>query len=87
MKTFRPFNLNDHIKVKLNKHGHKIHRTRYDDLMLKFVTKPFDYVPPKEDENGWSQWQAWEFMQLFGQHMGNGFNNPCETGIYIQEQE
>lgn len=85
-KTFIPFNLNDYIKVKMNQQGLAIYRKRYDDLWNG--KKPlFEYQPPKTDENGWSEWQAWEFMHIFGQHLGNGFNNPCETSVYIQNNE
>lgn len=87
MKTFRPFNLNDYIKVKLTEMGLKIHRARYDSLWAIGQQPFFEYQPPTIDENGWSEWQAWEFMQIFGAHFSNGFNNPCIIKIYFEERE
>lgn len=33
-----------------------------------------------EDEECWSKWQLWEFMQVFGGMFGLGREMPC-TGV------
>jgi hypothetical protein len=40
-------------------------------------------VPPKEDAEGWSEWQLWVLMQEFGPHMGLGFLAVIETEIEV----
>lgn len=37
-----------------------------------------------EDENGWSQWQAWILMETFGQYIGLGLPNPFDVIIQVQ---
>ena len=50
--------------------------------------KPEDYIPPKEDTEGWSTWQLWDLMQRFGQHFylqNTPAQMPFETTIEIIE--
>jgi len=47
----------------------------------------FKYTPPKEDANGWSKWQAWDFMATFGQFMRLGGENVISTNIQIVVRE
>ena len=80
------FNLNEHVKVKLTNVGRQIHRKNFDILYagapdsLKGV-----YRPPKEDENGWSEWQLYELMNEFGKdlHIGMASNNPIMPTIKL----
>lgn len=79
-----PFNINDHVRVRLTKRGRELNRKRYDELMAKWPGKPlYDYTPPKEDEKGWSEWQLWALMEEFGRHMCIGTETPFETEIGI----
>jgi len=77
-----PFNINDQIRVKLTDHGRKIHREQFEELRAFCKkTSEWKYVPPAEDENGWSSWQLWCLIDLFGAHVGMGCQSPFETNI------
>lgn len=66
-------NLNDHIKVKLTDLGKDIYYHRYDEFNKLYgiygreVLKP---IFPEEDENGYTKFHLWEFIELYGEHIG-----------------
>jgi hypothetical protein len=75
MQLKQPFNINSTVRVKLTDKGRHVHRIKYSRL-------GHEYVPPKEDPEGWSEWQLWVLMHDFGDSMSLGFNNlPFETSI------
>lgn len=59
------YNPNCVIKVKLTDHGKDIYYHQYDHLYP--VLKP---TYPKEDESGYTSFQMWHFMELYGSHIG-----------------
>ena len=77
------FNINNYIKAKLTKRGHEIHRANYARLFAGYLVEKYPYAPPAEDADGWSKWQAWDFMSTFGPHMGCGSDVPASTEIII----
>lgn len=82
-------NINHDVKVKLTDYGREICHKQWSDTMTYFDRRDkFPYVPPKEDENGWSTWQLWDLMNTFGEvlYMGNP-KLPFETEIEIIENE
>jgi hypothetical protein len=76
-----PFNINNYIKVRLTDRGRAVHRENYERLFHGHLIEKYPYQPPAEDKDGWSKWQAWDFMASFGPYMGNGLNAPAETEI------
>lgn len=71
-------NLNDNIKVKLTEHGKDIYYHQYDrtnKLLGREVCKP-SY--PIIDEDGYTTFQLWCFMELYGVHMGMTLPNVIE---------
>lgn len=80
-------NLNDLIKVKLTDWGKDIYYHQWDEtnqIAGREICKP---MFPKEDENGYTKFQLWCFMELYGKHMGIALPNviePIEL-IYIGE--
>ena len=71
-------NLNDEIKVKLTEHGKDIYYHQYDRLntaLGREVCKP-NY--PKVEEDGYTTFQLWCFMELYGVHMGMTLPNVIE---------
>ena len=58
------FNLNDDVKVKLTDHGR-------DLLAKKRLTR-------QPDEAGYTKFQLWELMNIFGEHFYNGCSIPFE---------
>lgn len=78
------FNVNDYVRVKLTDRGRTIHRTDHENFAAHYPGVDLPYKPPTEDANGWSTWQMWHLMQLFGPHIVMGFNPPFEPTIEIE---
>ena len=79
-------NLNELIKVKLTDWGKKIYYHQYDmvnRIVGKEVCKP---KLPKEDENGYTEFQLWCFIELYGEHMGNALPNVIEPFEIVYER-
>lgn len=71
-------NLNDPVKVKLTDHGKEIYYHQYDrtnQIAGKEICKPSF---PKEDENGYTEFQLWCFIKLYGTHIGMLLPNVIE---------
>lgn len=81
-------NLNSTVKVKLTQLGRDRHRSNHYDfwngVMLRLREAP-SYVPPLEDENGWSIWSLWELIQSFGKYSTKGGNLCFESEIDVME--
>lgn len=63
-------NLNESINVRLTDIGKDIYYHQFDELNErcgKIVCKPSF---PKEDADGYTQFQLWHFMELYGEHIG-----------------
>lgn len=72
MRIWADFNANHHVRVHLTDHGRAVHRRQHELLLghLRAVARDeFPYVPPEEDEDGWSKWQMWSLLQTFGPHV------------------
>jgi len=79
-------NLNEPIKVKLTDWGKEIHYHRYDranQIAGREICKP---KFPKEDENGYTEFQLWCFMKLYGEHMGMTMPNVIEPLEIVYER-
>lgn len=88
VKIFVPFNINETVRVKLTDHGRKIHREHFRKLNATIpVTADLKYMPPKEDAEGWSEWQMWCLMEAFGPHIGMCREQPFETSIEFQVEQ
>ena len=87
-KTAIPFNVNHYVRVKLTPEGHRLLRKQHDEIYERTLHfhKP-DYVPPKEDEDGWSQWQLHDLMFRLGSHCYNGCHVPFETNFEFLVEE
>jgi hypothetical protein len=68
--TIIKFNINNYVKVKLTPMGKEILKETY-----------FENIA--EDDNGWSRWQLWELMLIFGKHLHMGLDNPFEIEIKL----
>lgn len=84
---FVQININDIVRVKLTDLGRCIHAMEHDLFWAKTGREPPAYVPPKEDAEGWSEWQLWRVMELFGPHLGFGSKTPFETVIHVHEEQ
>ncbi len=71
-------NLNEPIKVKLTDRGKEIYYHQYDrtnQIAGREICKPSF---TKEDENGYTKFQLWRFMKLYGMHIGILLPNVIE---------
>lgn len=85
MNTLQDFNVNDDVQVQLTDYGRECLRRNHDEIVsLCGGYDPFPLKLPKEDANGWSQWQLWELMNKFGKYMCNGCTIPFNTIIRIE---
>lgn len=67
------FNINNIVRVKLTDIGKRIISGK------KYM--------PAEDERGWSEWQMWDLMNVFGEHIYLGMSLPFEAEIEIMEND
>lgn len=75
-------NLNDEVWVKLTEEGHDIHYEQHRELR-RSMKMPLPYNAPKEDAEGWSKWQLWHLMEVFGPHIRLGSKPPIHTVIRL----
>lgn len=79
-------NLNEPIKVKLTDWGKEIYYHQYDrtnQIAGKEICKP---KFPKEDKNGYTEFQLWCFIELYGEHMGMILPNVIEPLEIVYER-
>ncbi len=80
-------NLNEPIKVKLTDWGKEIYYHKHDmvnQIAGREICKPSF---PKEDENGYTEFQLWCFIELYGTHMGMTLPNVIEPLEIVYERE
>lgn len=70
------FNINYKVRVKLNRWGRGI----YMDHYAKYGV---ECEPPERDSDGWSEFQLWNLMEIYGPHMTIGMKVPFETEIAL----
>ena len=78
-------NLNEPIKVKLTDWGKEIYYHQYDrinQIAGREICKP---KFPKEDENGYTKFQLWRFIELYGMHIGMTLPNVIEPLEIVYE--
>ena len=79
-------NLNEPIKVKLTEWGKEIYYHQYDRVNRiagREICKP---KFPEEDENGYTEFQLWCFIELYGEHMGMTLPNVIEPLEIVYER-
>ena len=79
------FNINDKVRVKLTASGREALARQHAEFWASTGRPaPYDYTPPKEDHEGWSEWQLWALMQDLGHLLRPGFlEQPFETTIQL----
>ena len=66
-----PFNMNDHVYVRLTARGVLVFRARYG-------------CKPDVDKDGYSKFQLWEFAMIFGDFCSIGFDLVCKPEFLIE---
>ena len=77
------FNINNMVQIRMTQSGHQDYADHLASLGAFSSAGLVDYHP--EDENGWSTWQLWEVMSVFGPHIDHGVEPVFETTIIIPE--
>lgn len=76
-------NINNYVRIKLTARGRQVHRERHDEIRKVFPNAYPEYKAPEEDADGWSRWQLWEVMGIFGPNIFMGCIQPFETTIEL----
>jgi hypothetical protein len=74
-----PFNANDSVRVKLTAEGRRVYRAFYKRLGL-------EPMPLDTDASGWTQFQLWRLMQVFGPSTRMGGPNLFEMTMQIESK-
>lgn len=80
-------NLNEPIMVKLTDLGKEIYYHRFDDLNQwagRTVIKPSF---PAEDPDGYTAFQLWAFIELYGNHIGMMKPNVIEPLEIVYQKD
>lgn len=80
------FNINNYVRVKLNDYGRQILLEQFLErrAIRPDVFREFNLL--QEDNEGWSKWQMWNFMNTFGEYVHLGAELPFEAEIEIVDQ-
>ena len=68
--NIQKINMNEIIKVKLTPYGAEIYYKQFDELNKqrgREICKPH---MPRIDKDGYTEFQLWHFIELYGQHIG-----------------
>lgn len=80
-------NLNENVKVKLTDYGKDIYYHQYDELNRRLGKELLEPSFPIIEEDGYTEFQLWMFMELYGEHIGIGKKNVIEPLEIVYEGE
>lgn len=86
----KSININNNIEVKLTEYGKQLYKQYYIDLFKHLPISKVESLMPKLKTNkkGISEFQLWDFMQLFGKHFSMGNKNIIDKNIiFINKKE
>ena len=74
-------NINDEIKVKLTAYGKEILDKDVENILpiMKTCISDKTYYPYHTDNEGYTKFQLWDFMRIFGTHFWNGCPQVIEN--------
>ena len=79
-------NLNEPIKVKLTDWGKEIYYRQYNRINQIVGRNICEPKFPKEDKNGYTEFQLWCFIELYGEYMGMTSPNVIEPLEIVYER-
>lgn len=88
--VMKQLNLNTTIKVKLTPYGADIFYHQYDNFLKQYPHLKETIKPrmPEIDENGFTEFQLWSFIEIFGTHIGMACKNVIEPiDIFLSEKD
>ncbi len=87
----KKLNLNDKVKVKLTPLGADIYYHQFDKVSEKIklvCDEPLEPRMPKIDKDGFTEFQLWHFIKLYGEHIGTGSPNVIsDIFLYISDDD
>ena len=88
-KNYKALNINEFIKVKLTQKGKLIYLEHQIEMQKRFNRDGIKIEVPlniEVDTEGFSSFQLWRFMEIFGSHMYCGAEPAIEECIlYLPE--
>ena len=89
-KEYKTFNINEIVKVKLTQKGKLIYLEHQIEMQKRFNRDGIKIEVPlniEVDSEGFSSFQLWRFMEIFGSHMYCGAEPIIEGPIlYLPEE-
>ncbi len=76
------FNINGTVFVRLNLEG-VAYLQAYEEPIVNIV----GYSAWQPDENGYYHWPLWQFMQIFGPSIDQGYPAIFETELLLKDME
>lgn len=80
-------NLNDIIKVRLTDAGMMVHRQHMIKLCSYASCDISGLIEPEIDKNGYTEYQLWVFINIFGRYLLNGAEPLIENNLIFYESE
>lgn len=78
-------NLNEVVKVKLTDHGKEIYYHRFDKVNEFFGREVCKPSFPRVDADGYSEFQLWDFIHLYGNYIYMAAKNVIEPLEIVYE--
>jgi hypothetical protein len=81
-------NINDSVRIRLTPYGRQIHRAHWEEVAkLAPAYGALGYTPMEEDDAGYSKWQIWHLMFVFGKYMGPNAPLCFDTEFFVIPEE
>ena len=84
MKETIDFNINNTVYVKLTDLGVCIMKAKHKEMQSQHVNYNTPFIEKEVDEDGFSTWQMWDLMSMFGSNIVMGLTLPFETDIRLE---
>ena len=84
----KSFNINNTVKVKLTELGKQVLEKDHNEFWSSHGNlNEHPYEPPKEDKDGYAEFQLWSLMYQLGKYHILGCELPIDTVILIDEKD
>ena len=80
------YNINSNVWVKLTDHGKEIYKKFWEEALKGSAIEQSTPVL-KTDDRGWTEFQMWDLMCIFGCHLYNGCKTPFETNVKFLKED
>ena len=80
-------NLNETVKVKLTDYGKDVYYHQYDELNMRVGRELCKPSFPKVDEEGYTSFQLWYFIELYGNYIGMCKKSVIQPLEIVYEKE